>query len=491
MADKILEEEPLPWRELIETLFRRKTVVLVTLLLGLAAGLLVIATKRPVYLAEARILLTANAVAGPRETAMSDRQISAELTLLRSSTLLRSVLEKLPEPEIGGGVLERLGDWTRGAFGALSLSGDERSASPAERELDNIARSIVSEPVGGSNVVEVAFPHADPEWAATFVNVLLETHVQRISQLAVATTPRGFFGEQRHLLAERWEKASAALSAYRAEHGLLAGEETELRRVIADLEAGRVAADTEVLELQAKAGFLAEELRRYPAQVASESTTTEDESVTFLRSRILELEMERSEQLSRFTPTSTVIRELNRQIEQATRLLTAKQGATSSETTTALNPAYQALEVESVQTRSRLTAAQVRLTALTAQIERYRDHLRELEASAGELARLENEVDAAREVHQSYMRQEEEARFSSALDESGIVNVSIIEHASVPTSPEPTRNRLTLLAFAAGALLLGVLLAYLINWIDPHVSSASQAGRLTDLPVLAELPPSG
>ena len=99
----MIEDRPIAWQELLETCFRRWRLVLFGLVAGLLAGTLQVWLAAPIYRAQARIILTAEAVPGPREEAMPDRQIRAELAFLRSPALIRSVLE---EHECGGDGIE-------------------------------------------------------------------------------------------------------------------------------------------------------------------------------------------------------------------------------------------------------------------------------------------------------------------------------------------------------------------------------------------------
>lgn len=488
-----MEERPLPWLELLEAVFRRRRIVLSCTLAGLLAGVLIAWLTPPVYMAEARILLTAQPVSGPRVDAMSARQVAAELALLRSPALIRRVLEDLRAeqgPEQDAPLLDRVRTAGSGFLPFRREATAESDADLLERQALLLADQIGAAPIEGSNVVRVSYLSNDAEWSARFVNSLLNHHVERIANLGEQTGARSFFGSQRALLGERWREAREALSAFREEHGasLLSGDDNQLRILVSGLEAERVRTETELLELDARVGFLAEEITRYPETIAAESRVTENESVRSLKARIVELEIERSDLLSRYTQTSTLVREKDRQIEQAKALLATTEANTLSETMTAPNPAHQNLEVDLVQSRAQLTSARARLEALNAQIGGYRRQLSELEKAAAELERLENEVENARQSHQTYLRREEEARFSNALDESGIVNVSVVEAAEVPAAPEPSKTRFRLLAGALAGLLAGIALALLRDWIDPTLKGSSQAQRLSGVPVISEIP---
>ena len=79
--DKLIS---VPWQELLETLFRGRWIVLFSMLIGVLGATALVLLKAPVYKAQAKILLTAQPGSGPRQGAMADKQIQAELALLKS-----------------------------------------------------------------------------------------------------------------------------------------------------------------------------------------------------------------------------------------------------------------------------------------------------------------------------------------------------------------------------------------------------------------------
>lgn len=488
------EESPIPWQELIETLFRHWRGIAVGLLLGLFLALAINAFTPPIYRAKSRILLTAKAVPNPREEAMEGRQIQAEMALLRSPALIRGVLDdyfaakKQEEPRPGlDRLLKTTIQWGRGLFSKVQAG---KPTTTLGFEVQRLSKELEVRLLEGSNLVEVAYASHDPEWAAGFVNDLLAHHVSRLAQSTELTTAGTFFQEQRSLLAVRWEEARAALAKFRQDHGAsqLAGDPKHVSGVLSKLETDRVSADTEVLELEAKISFLTEEITRQPTTIDAESRVTENVSVRELESRILELEIERSELLSRYTATSVLVRNIDRRIEEAKRLLETKQGETLAERMTAANPTRQQLEIDLVQTRSQLVAAQARRQALDTQITTFRQQMSHLETLSAELERYEDDVESAKATYQSYLKKEEDARLTQVQQSSGIVNVSIFEKADVPVTPEPDKKNVILIAGSVLGLVLGMAVGFVRDLLDPMVKSSAQAHRVSGLPIVAEIP---
>lgn len=491
----MIEDKPLPWQEMLEIFFRRWRIIAATGLVGLLGAAAISFATPKTYQAKAKILLTEQAVSGPREEGGSESQIKAELNHLKSSALVRAVLEFYqetgqalrPEPpaveRMTGGVKRKIYGWLKGGS-------SDAAAINVDLRVAELLPKIEPRSIADTNVIEIAHEGTDPEWTARFVNDLLDQHIKRIAKFNEEARASNFYLEQRNLLYVRWKEAQDTLTEFRKKYGayLLAGDEEHLRRVLSALETNKVETGTQVLEHQAKVDYLNQQLEALPEQIAAEQRFTEDEGVKFLKSHILDLEMKRSELLSRYTATSVRVTEIDRQIVETKQLLLAKKDERQEEILTTPNPAFLTLKVDRVQTMAKLVSADARLAALDSQIGEYRDKLNTLENLATELQRLRNDVKNKEDAHQRYLVKEEEARLSSSLDESGIVNLSVFERAEVPISPKPSKASMLIAVGAIGGLVLGAILGILRDFIDPTVKSSAQAFRLTAAPILAEVP---
>ncbi len=495
----MIDEKPIPWRELAETIVRRRWVIVWATVAGMivAAGLAATTPKR--YRAVARALLTAQAMSGPRQKAMSDRQIKAEISLLTSRSLSRAVIEdykakgkprepvQFPLRKLASTVTFKIRD----VFGSEAHAAAPPATAEAPLSGKLLWGRLQAASIKHTNVIAVVYTGYDPKWSANFVNDLLKHHVARIAELNEKASAGSFYEEQSRLLAVRWQETREALSSFQREQGasLLAGDETYLRSVLSEFEASLAQTETRRLELAAMSGFLKEELELLPLRITSESRITENEAVGYLSSRILELEIERSELLSRYRPTSIRVTALDDQIEQAKKLLETKQSETLAEYVTEENPARNSLKQQLLEIETELRGAAAKEAALQDQIFDYRDRLHLLEGLGTELERLKGDVANAKQAYQAYSKKEEEARLSSSLDSSGIVNVSIIEPAEPPKRAVPSKARGYIVIGCAAGFFLGVVLAFLRDWLDPSLKGSAQAYRLSGIPIIAEIPP--
>lgn len=476
------EDGSIPWLELLETVWRRGKLVLA---IGLAGALIFAAWvwfAAPVYRAHASILLGAQRVTGPRTDAMPDKGIESELALLSSPTLVKdTLLNAGPPPRRARAAARSRNPLTAfyQRFHHLPLP------DPLDEKVRAVTQDIEANRVGETNVIEVAYRGGDPKWAANFVNTLVAKHVERIATLNEQTDARHFYQGQRDVVFRRLEASRDALSRFRERQGteLSPADDSDLHKAQAELDTERAAADAQLAEAQARVAYLSREIRRHPASITSEAEVRADDSVRTLEGRLTQLEIQRSELITKYTPASTMVRGVDVQIAETRRLLSG-QAREKASTKTAVNPTFQTVEIELVQRQAEQAALGARVSALSGAQAKVRAQIARLASLSPELERLQDDEKSANEAYLDYVRKSEEARLGRALDQSGLVNISILERAEVPDSPEPSKGLLKLLFGAGASFALGIALALLLERLDPAVNSTAQAERMTGVPVI-------
>jgi uncharacterized protein involved in exopolysaccharide biosynthesis len=481
-----LSEQALPWQDLIASVFRHRRLVLTVLAVGVIAATLRGWFLPPTYKASALVMVRDNRArltVSPDESSGAvlerggEEQINSLIALATSPAVVQEMLlEKdpsaaqavVPEPGFFGRLLATPGRLYRSLHNVPE-------PSPIERRARAIARSVIITPARRSNVLEISFFGGHPEWVAKFLNDLVDKAIAKYTSLYETTRAQQFYREQRDLLASRVDSAQEALNAFREKVGaeLLTLNRDQLRERIASLEQGRAATHTEIAELNARLDASPETIFSDATSADSASGIVVNPAVSAIKARLVELEITRSELISRYAPQSAMITDINRQIAEARRILGQERANT--------------VELYKKEASARIASAEARLEAIAQQLIEYRDQLARFEAIAPEWERLQTELDTHRAAYMTYLRKEEEARVSNALDESQILNVTVAQPASVPRDPEPS-PLLKLLAIGGGlGLFLGVGLALLRDWVDPSVKTTSQAERLTGIPVLGEV----
>jgi capsular polysaccharide biosynthesis protein len=119
------------------------------------------------------------------------------------------------------------------------------------------------------------------------------------------------------------------------------------------------------------------------------------------------------------------------------------------------------------------------------------------EQQASELDQLEVTQDALlreKNIQEAnyllYVRKQEEARISDALDESRIINVAVVEPVAVPVVPSRSRPLVLLLGLLA-AIVVSMGVAVVAEYLDPSLRTSEDIKEYLDLPVLASVSDAG
>ncbi|RMD84630.1 MAG: hypothetical protein D6815_03785 [Candidatus Dadabacteria bacterium] len=497
-----VEPQGQSWQEIIAPLFRRRKLIVTTVVVGVSTAAILAWLTPPQYTATAAILVEAKrteVAVSPDENTRSfvsnvgEGAINAQAVLLSSPSLTREVLSRhLPEAESLSSDKFSLRSLVTLPLRLPGILYNRLHNMPEPSLLDQWTQATLDRievyAVPRSNLITVRFSDPDPQWAAMFVNELLQLHIDRSAEMSEQSTAMRFYRQQGQLLLTKLDRARRQLQEFRQRAGgdLALLDEDELRARIGDLQLSRMNTKAALAEAEARGKFLRKELENLPS-VTGQPASVGFEALQALQQRILELRIQRTELLSRYAPTSTRVRELDEQIAKLEHMMDSEQPV-AGESVALANPAYQQLESQIVNTRAEIAAGKARLQALNEQIEAYAQKLSALERVSSEKDRLENEVATLRRAYNTYMQKEEAARFSDALDESRIVNVSIAELATVPTIPDPSKRGIALILGFGFSLCAGIALAFIRDRLDPAIKSRAHAERVAEAPVLAEIP---
>ena len=500
--DEEKETSGIPWQEILATLFRRWRLIAVVFVVGLIGSAILAFLQGPQYEASAKLMLTserAHITVSPDPSSgavvdrVTDQEINSEVALLKSPALIREVLEPVYNPSAQQPPTGLLQQTMAALRYPLDVPGrlyrrmyNVPPASPFDGWVQAYAAGVAVTPIKSSNLIQVTFWGSSPQWTAEFVNQLITHYVERRARLNQTSAALDFLESQRKLLSDKMRQAEDALAKFYDREHIDAGFEqrTPLRARVGELETALAKSATELAEATARAEFLNQELRTRPKSDLMEPRAAQNDPLQLIRTRIFELQLQRSELLSKFAPTSLKIQEVDRQIDEARQLLAQQekeQKAVGGGGDPALVRAWS-------ETQAQVAAVKARMESLRAQVAGYREKLDHLDQTASEQERLEQEVTTAKESFLTYTKKVEAARFSDALDQSRIVNVSVVEKAEVPTAPLPLKRSRTLMMGAIMSLAAGGGLAFLLDKIDPKVKSAAEAERVSGLPLLADIP---
>lgn len=343
------------------------------------------------------------------------------------------------------------------------------TAAEDARELRSMAvaalrRDMTVEPIKKTFMIDVTYKSSDPAFAKRVLDTMAQLYLEK--HLAVRRPPGAyeFFTEQTAKSAEEVTVAQHKLQSFSEQNGIVAADSQ--RDVVLQKLAEFEATEQETQHRLAEAG------RRVTA-LQTERTSTPDRRVSVQRSgdaaglvqemqsRLLNLQLKRTELLQKFNPQYRLVVEVDQQLEQVRAALDQARAASIREETSESNPTREWLETELVRSRSDHAALGTKAKAVKESIERYRARAQTLDFENAEQQTLARDLKSAEDKYLLYQRKQEEARISDALDHTRIANVAIAQAPSVAFQPERTRSLawLPLGLFAALGVSLAAALA--------------------------------
>ena len=465
---------------ILNVLFKRKWwLVVCTLAVAVPVGVMTY-RKAPEYETSAKVFVR-NARADPTLSpiGVADRTIAvsvtptvinSEIQILKSLDLVKQTIEKTAYP--------------------LLKTPDDATPGEQERALQGVLARLSVTPVVDSNVIDVKFRDGDPARAAGFVNTLTTLYLDKHTQVhRGARDAAGFFEDQAGRYAAQFEKTRQAVVQFQDDAKIidLGDEMTQnLNRLFA-LEAQLKDIQGQIEGAEKETRVLEQLIAELPDEQPTQRTITTNPEVTLLRTRLIDLERQRDELLSRYTPNSRLVVDKEAEIAALRERLGVKQETIVDATIVARNSTKENLRQQLMAKASLTSSLEGRKHSLIRETTSYSTRLELLKGKSHEYAKLRQENAIARENFLLYRKKSEEARIAVAMDEQKLINTGIMQNAPVPVLP--TGRGLTIaVAFGTIAgLALGVGSAFTLEFFNSSVQHESDIERFLQVPVLATI----
>ena len=452
-------EQGFPLRNYLETVFRHKNKALLFFLATAAAAVIALAFASESYTSTAKLLIrrgrenvgldptTATGVTLPLYKEWTS-ELNSELEILSSRELAEEVVRSLgPDAFLSASETERGG----------RLSPIREALSPVRHWMKKVARRFRrdEEGVGAkmtgrldkiveqiqenlqihvqerSDIISVSYTSANPQLAQQVVTLLIDRYFEK--RIDVRRTPGAyqFFTEQREQLLNELHRTDEAIRSIKEKAGILSPEESRLA-----LQDSLAAVQTQQLNNQ--------------SALAAASARVE----------MMRTMLQQQGSSERKAPGGAILNPAEREELQA------------------------ALRLEET-TQAALTAEG---REISRQLVELRNQLAAVEALETPIRNLRREQMLLEEKYRQYSENQEQARINQALETEKISNVSIVQQATLPARPNPSRNFFKLLSALLAGLLGALAIVIGADWIDPTLHSAADICRHLHLPALMEIP---
>jgi uncharacterized protein involved in exopolysaccharide biosynthesis len=253
-----------------------------------------------------------------------------------------------------------------------------------------------------------------------------------------------------------------------------------------DLGAELATVSAEIQSGKRRLEQLRQQGEKLPETVKTASRSARNQAlIEKLKSRLLELENERTGLLSRYEPGYRLVVEIEKKIADTKTALQGEDQAVVVDETEALNPIRQSVEAEYFRTQTELAGLEARQRELRRKLGEQQGRQMRLEALTAEHDTLTRKLKLAEENYLRYEDRKEQARIANALDLQQFLHVSIVEPAKEPALPAERHSAVMLLLGLLLASCTGLGAAVARDRQNRAVSSAAEIAELTGLPVLS------
>jgi len=428
--------------------------------------------------ADAPVSAAENAPIDLTRMAVTEEELNSEVELLRDQEVLRRVVE---ETGTGGR------DWLH----VLRMS--ESRAARVERLARRLAGQLKVEPIKRTNLIRISYSAGDPYKAERVLSVLSQIYLEKHLAVHRPLGESRFFEQQRAESRQELEASQKKLLQFSDAHQVvMAAQQRDMAlQKMSELDASARQTRIEIAETQRKVAELEKQVVRVPERTTTQVRTADNaELLKALQSSLLDLQLKRTQLLTKFEPSHRLVQEVELQIGQAVAALKAAESSPVRDETTDRNTHYDWAKLELERANVELNALKARESAIDAQESSYR----KLTAKLGEDAILQQDLvngeKAAEENYLLYVRKQQEARMDDALDERGIVNVAIAEQPVAPALPVMAAWAVIAIGFVTSAAA-GSGSAFVADYLNPGFRNPDDVIACLDLPVLASLPTRG
>jgi succinoglycan biosynthesis transport protein ExoP len=472
-------------RDLMAVVFRQRRLALISFGLVFFAVVLY-GLIAPPYKAEMKVLVRRGRVdpvvtstpsqAEFEREGVTEEELNSEVELLHDGEILRTVV-------LHSGLISEGRSWFWSLFG----DNEERQLARAVRRIN---KRLTVEPVRKATLITVSYKSSSPGQAANVLHSLASAYLDRHEKLHRPSGEFKFFDQQVVQARGGLEEAELQLIRFGADQGVTSAA---LERDMALQKYNEADADARQTEVSIaasseRARVLERKLSVLPERITTQIRDSDNpQLMEKMKAQLLELQLNRTKLLAKYEPSYRPVQELDREIAETKASIAAEDKAPIRERISDQDPDHEWAKAELLKTQVELNAMSAHATAENSLLIHYRGAASQLGDHAIEQEQLLHDLKAAEEKYLLYLNKREEARIGDALDQGGILNVTIAEQATVPALPELSGLSFGFIGLAC-ASTLSITLAFVTDYLNPAFRTPDEIVAYLGSPVLASLP---
>ena len=472
-------------RDLLAVVFRQRRLALVSFV-AIFFAVVLYGVVAPPYQSEMKVLVRRGRVDPVVTSTPSQAEFERESV---TEEELNSEVELLHDEEILCTVVRRSGLMSEGQSWFWTLFGDseDRQLARAVRRID---KRLTVQAVKKATLIEVSYKSSDPVQAANILHYLATAYLERHEQVHRPSGEFKFFDQQVIQSRRGLEDAQLQLMKFGADQGVTSAalERDMALQTLNQADADARQTEVSIAATAERARTLQKRLASLPERITTQIRNSDNpQLMEKMKARLLDLQLNRTELAMKYEPSYRPMKEIDQEIAEAKASIAAEDQAPIRERTSDQDPDHQWAQAELLKSQVELNALNAHAAAETFLLVHYRRTASQLGDRAIEQEQLLHDLKAAEEKYLLYLNKREEARIGDALDQGGILNVTIAEQATVPALPQLSAAGFGLVGLV-GASTLSVTFAFVADYLNPAFRTPDEVLAYLQSPVLASLP---
>src|ERR1035437_2597281 len=350
--------QPLPTpRDIIAVLFRQRWPML------LAFALVVIAVAVsglwiPKYEAQMKILVlrqrsdamvtpSANAPGHYSNDQVSEEDLNSEVELLNSDDLLRKVV------------------LATGLDGQSGSSTEGDNAVRVAKAVRKLGKDLKIESLRKTNVISASYDARDPKMAEEVLKALSAAYMEKHLELHHSSGEFKFFDQQTDQYKQGLNQAQQKLTDFTKGTGVVSAElerDSALHQAN-DFDSTARQTQTSMVETEQRVRALQAELQTIKPRMTTVVRNSDNpQLLEQLKSTLLNLQLKRTELLTKYEPTYRLVQEVDQQIADAKSSIAAEESKPIRDESSDQNPNYQWVRAELTKAEADLSGLKARAT---------------------------------------------------------------------------------------------------------------------------------
>ena len=522
------DDDEIDLRQLWQVIRRRKNIVLTLFLLTFLVSLIVTLSMTPIYRAgvtmeidtDDKRVLDYDVAANDKGSAANSKDFyQTHYELLKSRNLADRVINRAGLESKLRGNDEQLAkpfyaEWLEQFRGEKA-----QQATPVATEsplADRFLAKVTVTPVKNSKIVGIYYDDPNPETAASIANTIAESYIQMNLERRASSTDyaKRFLDEQLVLTKSKLDASETELVAYAKQSNIIdidgknLTEQTlsGLNVALAEAERARIAAESKYeqatstrmaskvldsLTVQSLKQALAKLEVDYQS-TGSSASAIDDSMVDNLKQELAKLEADYQQKLEIYKADYPLMVQAKQKINEVQAQLNQRAGAVKSGMKQKIDELQAQLKRETSNIRESLKSdyleAKQKESQLRSELGKQTGGLLDLRDKRISYNSLEREVETNRNVYEGLLQRMKEVGVASGAVTN---NISVVDPAITPYTVHTPNKRLNLALGAVLGLFLGVVAAFLLEFLDDRIKNKDDIERLLHIPLLGVAPAIG